>query len=468
MAQVLKNILSFTGLGIGVPASLPHRLNRGDGVTTPRLMAANAAGFAITADTTVVTVTRTTGGPAVDVYAELWHTYEDAEPYPGIAPALFPFIIDANGGGGSGGGSSIILDNQGVALPGNPFTTLDFVGEGVVASNGGGGTATVTIPRTVATDGVTITGDGTTGNPLVGVQQAVTVLDPVFSTGADGVLVFDGAATVAGLVPAGGVYTMQRDLLPSQMTVQAGVRLKLDGSAIFGSEWAQIDGILDDDGAAGGTGTSGAARAARRFAGGAAGGSASGSNDGGASGEAWPALAAAAATLNGAVATIGPTATARFQGGAGGGSAGGFPGGGGAITLTVGEGRLDFETLCSGYPLAGTGTRATFGSGGGSGGSGAGARGGGGAGGGCALVAFPELRGTGRISVRGGDGGASAAGGNSGGGGGGGGGLLIAVYNTIAGTLTMSVTGGAGGAGDGTGRAGGGGAPGYSYNRPLR
>ena len=465
--QVLKNILSFTGLGIGVPASLPHGLNRGTGPATPRLVAANAPGFTITANTINVTVTRTTGGAAVSVYAELWHTYEDAEPYPGLALANFPFVIDANGAGG-GGGSTIIVEDEGVLVVGGPFATLDFVGEGVVATDGGGGTATVTIPRTVATDGVTITGDGTTGNPLVGVQQAVTVLDPVFSTGADGVLVFDGAATVAGLVPAGGVYTMQRDLLPSQMTVQAGVRLKLDGSAIFGSEWAQIDGILDDDGNAGGTGTSGAARAARRFAGGAAGGSASGSNDGGASGEAWPALAAAAATLNGAVATIGPTATARFQGGAGGGSAGGFPGGGGAITLTVGEGRLDFETLCSGYPLAGTGTRATFGSGGGSGGSGAGARGGGGAGGGCALVAFPELRGTGRISVRGGDGGASAAGGNSGGGGGGGGGLLIAVYNTIAGTLTMSVTGGAGGAGDGTGRAGGGGAPGYSYNRPLR
>jgi hypothetical protein len=295
--------------------------------------------------------------------------------------------------------------------------------------------------------------------------------DPIYSTGADGVLTFDGVTPVAGLVPAAGVYTMARDLLPSQLTVQAGVRLKLAGSAIFGSEWAQIDGVVDDDGLPGGTGTAGAARAARRFDSGAAGGDASGANAGGTSGEAWPALAQAAIALAGGVGIIGPTATARMQGGAGGGSAGGFPGDGGAIGLTGGEGRLDFVTICSGYPRAGFGTRASFGSGGGSGGSGpgVGSRGGGGAGGGCALVAVPELRGTGRISARGGNGGAPTAGDGYGGAGGGGGGLVIAVYDVIASTLALDVAGGAGGAGDGTtGRAGGGGAPGFLWQRPLK
>lgn len=72
------------------------------------------------------------------------------------------------------GGSTIIVEDEGVPVVGGPFTTLDFVGEGVVASDGGGGTATVTIPRTVAVDGVTITGDGSTGNPLVAVAPVDT------------------------------------------------------------------------------------------------------------------------------------------------------------------------------------------------------------------------------------------------------------------------------------------------------
>jgi len=72
------------------------------------------------------------------------------------------------------GGSTIIVEDEGVPVVGGPFTTLDFVGEGVVATDGGGGTATVTIPRTVAVDGVTITGDGSTGNPLVAVAPVDT------------------------------------------------------------------------------------------------------------------------------------------------------------------------------------------------------------------------------------------------------------------------------------------------------
>jgi hypothetical protein len=108
--QILKNILAFNGLGIGVPASQPHLLNRGDGITTPRLLAADAAGFTIIADALNVTVTRTTGGASVNVYAELWHTLEDAEPYPGLAPTSFPFVIDANGGGG-GGAQAVVFDD---------------------------------------------------------------------------------------------------------------------------------------------------------------------------------------------------------------------------------------------------------------------------------------------------------------------------------------------------------------------
>lgn len=251
MAQVLKNILSFTGLGIGVPASLPHGLNRGTGPATPRLIAANAPGFTITANAINVTVTRTTGGAAVSVYAELWHTYEDAEPYPGLALANFPFVIDANGAGGGGGGSNIILDNQGVVLPGNPFATLDFTGGGVVAANAGAGLATITIPGTVTTDGITITGDGSTGNPLVGVAApASVVVDGVTITG-DGSLSLPLAVIPSGLdelvqVATDGV-TITGDGTTGNPLVATGAGLAGFGSQFLGDG---SDGALVYDGVA--------------------------------------------------------------------------------------------------------------------------------------------------------------------------------------------------------------------------
>jgi hypothetical protein len=320
--QVLKNILSFAGLGIGVPTSLPHGLNRGTGPATPRLIAANAPGFTITADAINVTVTRTTGGTAVSVYAELWHTYEDAEPYPGLAPTSFPFVIDANGGGG-GGGSNIIVDNQGVALPGNPFTTLDFTGGGVVAANAGAGLATITIPGTVTTDGVTITGDGSTGNPLVAVAGGSAAPNPLYGLGIDGALVFDGVATVAGLAPASGVYAMTRDLYATTLTVTGAARVKTAGSAVFATVSVTVDGILDDDGNPGTLGIDGAQRGLRRF------GPGTSPTGSGGSSFTWPVLFPTAPVIAGGAAGVaGGNGTSPGQGAGGGGGLGpGSPGG---------------------------------------------------------------------------------------------------------------------------------------------
>lgn len=55
-------------------------------------------------------------------------------------PADIKAMIDAHGGG------SVSIEDEGELVPGAPHTTLDFVGDGVTASNAGGGKATITIP----------------------------------------------------------------------------------------------------------------------------------------------------------------------------------------------------------------------------------------------------------------------------------------------------------------------------------
>lgn len=224
MNTILKNILRFTGLVVGVPVVQPHNLNlhtSGSLVPLlPQFVATNAGGFTVAITNLTVTVTRTVAAATgtVLVYVEHWHTIEAVLP-PGNLVTLVPFLIQPGTGGGGGGvdtdgvtiggdgtpsnalfvipsgldeqvtvavdgvtvtgdgttanplvavagTATILVEDEGVPVVGGPFATLDFVGEGVVATDGGGGTATVTIPRTVATDGTTITGDGSTGNPL--------------------------------------------------------------------------------------------------------------------------------------------------------------------------------------------------------------------------------------------------------------------------------------------------------------
>lgn len=95
MATILKNILQFTALTVGVPISLPHRLNKNSVAEAPRIGGANAAGFEITADKINVTVTRTAAALVADVrvYVEIWHSIEEALPLPGKLTGLTPFFF---------------------------------------------------------------------------------------------------------------------------------------------------------------------------------------------------------------------------------------------------------------------------------------------------------------------------------------------------------------------------------------
>jgi hypothetical protein len=154
MATILKNVLQFTGLAIGVPTSLPHKLNVNGIPVAPKLGGANMEGFTITADTTNVIVTRTVnaGGDAVQVYVEYWHTIEAVLPLlppPGKLIGLTPFFFASGGASGP----EVNVEDQGGAIPNNPHSTLNFVGDGVTATDAGAGVATITIPGVVTVEG---------------------------------------------------------------------------------------------------------------------------------------------------------------------------------------------------------------------------------------------------------------------------------------------------------------------------
>jgi hypothetical protein len=107
LGTILKNILQFTGLVVGTPVSLPHKLNVNGVALVPQVVAANQSGFTVTANATNVTVTMTADATTnnVNILCELWHSIEDVEP-PGGLSALFPFVINGSGSGGGGGGGS--------------------------------------------------------------------------------------------------------------------------------------------------------------------------------------------------------------------------------------------------------------------------------------------------------------------------------------------------------------------------
>lgn len=119
MATILKNILSFSGLVVGVPVALPHGLNVNGTPVKPAIGGLNAGGFTVTADTINVTVTRQAAGPAaVQVYVEHWHTIDAVTP-PGsnTLDAFTPFFFSNSGGGGGSGPSAtqtqIVYVNKG-------------------------------------------------------------------------------------------------------------------------------------------------------------------------------------------------------------------------------------------------------------------------------------------------------------------------------------------------------------------
>ena len=284
-----------------------------------------------------------------------------------------------------------------------------------------------------------------------------------FSGGKDGDVVFDGAATVLGLVPVANVYTMTLDIYPKNMTVNVGVTIKTMGYGIFGSATLTNNGVISDSGAsavgivpgAARSGTNSGVRDTLTLGGGNPGGV------GIASTGTIPYMPnAGSAAGGGAGAGAAGANGARCQGG-GGGSGSAAGGVGGATTRQL-AGALDDFIRCR-TPSNSSYTNASGGGGGGN--QGANTGGSGGAGAGKAIVCFHTLAGTGSIEAKGGNGSNAVGAGPlvCGGGAGGGGGLVLCVYSTNSGPVTFSTAGGTGGTGNGTAGSGPGGNGGDGY-----
>lgn len=66
--------------------------------------------------------------------------------------------------------------------------------------------------------------------------------------GSDGALVYDGVATILGVVPAGNTYTLTRDIYATDLTVNVGVTLIPNGFRIFVEDTLLNNGVISGNG----------------------------------------------------------------------------------------------------------------------------------------------------------------------------------------------------------------------------
>lgn len=70
----------------------------------------------------------------------------------------------------------------------------------------------------------------------------------LFGTGADGAVAFDGSTTILGLVPAGNIYTMTRDIHCTNITINNGVTIKPAGYRIYATGTLTNNGTISNNG----------------------------------------------------------------------------------------------------------------------------------------------------------------------------------------------------------------------------
>jgi hypothetical protein len=293
--------------------------------------------------------------------------------------------------------------------------------------------------------------------------NARTPTNPYALGGVDGALVFDGSTTILGMAPSSSIYTLSRDIMPTSITVNNGVTIKMANYAVFANGTCTNNGTISNDGSNASGTSGGGATATGRFLATVVGGNAGGGQG---STSAPPAVWYTATTAGaGAGGTSG-------QGNGGGGGAsvalGAGPSGGPTSPSTAGVAGDAIRSLMIGYDPARN--RYTWGSGGSAGKNGSGTNGGGGgAGGGMAMLHCEAFAGTGNIHARGGAGaaGTTSGGTGGGGGGGGGGGMVFVTYGTGGGGQTIDANGGTGAAAVGDGSKGGDGGSGIVYTVNL-
>lgn len=266
----------------------------------------------------------------------------------------------------------------------------------------------------------------------------------VYGDGSDGTVNFDGTTTVLGLVPAGGAYSMLRDLYladGSQISSTAilnpkGWRIYCQGTFTIGAS-AKL--VQNGNAAVGKTGGVGYPSQTVALSGGGVGGT-------GAAGANGTAPAAVTSSLT--------TVTAAKGGGTSAGTGNGATAANTASLAVVHGSPKNLGQAMSMKSNASSSATSFAGGIGGNAGDGlsTGIGGGGGGAGGIIWMAVQNLVNNGQINVIGGAGGAGTVA-VAGGGGGGSGGAIVLIYHTI--TLgTTNVSGGAGGAAFSTGGTG--------------
>ncbi len=347
-----------------------------------------------------------------------------------------------------GGIDGIDVDDDGVPIGAGPYTKLNFQGPGVVASDAGGGEADVIIPGTTYEDeGVPVagaphdtanfTGDGVSVTDAGGGRVNIDISVP----GGGGDRTWYGMGVDGDLVTAGGGagdFEQLRDMYFNDLTISAGDTWRTHGYRLFvaGTLTIAAGGFLDN------SATSIAGAPAGTLLGGMFGADsnvdeAPRAGNPGVSSPWWP------FTDTGKTGGAGGDTTAAIPFGPRAG------GPGGVANLALGSSPL-YGVLMS------LGDGVTGGAGGGSGATysqGAQVEGGDGGGGGGVMVICARhiVAPDGAIRCRGADGGpGSAIGPNTGGSGGGGGmGGVILVITDDPAAPVCDVSGGAGGAGGG-------------------
>lgn len=173
---------------------------------------------------------------------------------PGVSPGL-P-IIDINattggGGGGGGGGSTIIVQDEGVVVTGGPFTTLNFTGSSVAATDQGGGIARIDVTGGLAfqDEGVAVLSSGTmnvvgAGAALTNVAGVATLTVPGGISGVawqdEGVAVLTSAT--ANFVGAGVAVTNVAGVATITIPGSSGVAWQEEGVAVVTSATANFVG----------------------------------------------------------------------------------------------------------------------------------------------------------------------------------------------------------------------------------
>jgi hypothetical protein len=318
--------------------------------------------------------------------------------------------------------------------------------------------------------------------------------------GSDGAAVFNGSSTVLGLVPSASVYTLVRDIVCTDITVNSGVTLITANYAVFATGTATINGTIHNDG-----GTASNGQTATSATGGTGGNvgvrtSSPGGNDGhynrlinpvagtaGGNGGTAAGTQAAAATAGTGVSNtpLDGTGAAGATGSSGGKGGTGTSGAGGAVrtgatggaafasvswqtgrTAAVAASGIAFNAVTPHFVQASNAGNGGAPGGGGGGGDGTNSGGGGGGGGGeggsggvCAIFAHTiSIGATGIVRANGGRGGNGGNGrtqtvGNVGGGGGGAGGsggvggIVWLIYHRYTNAGTVQANGGTGGTG---------------------